>query len=233
MSISIIQNDAPKLKKCVMMCDGGLHPKLDNYELTSFLNGHSTTIFLGKPKSGKTSLLYSFLKSKDVLRNVFEKIFLFQPEASRASLKDDIFKSIPEDQKYEELTVENLMEVKDNLEGNSLLILDDVTVFLKDKSVEKLLKELAFNRRHLHLSIIFLVQSWVSIPPQIRRVFNNIFIFKTNKNEMERIWDETIELPKDLILPVMKIVFSNPHSYLFVNTDSQRYFHMFDELVIE
>ena len=61
MSITIKENDAPKLKKCVMLCDAKLHPKLDNYELTSFLNNHSTTLFIGKPRSGKTSLLYSFL----------------------------------------------------------------------------------------------------------------------------------------------------------------------------
>jgi hypothetical protein len=231
--ISIKKNDAPKLKRCIMQCDGGLHNKLDNYDLTSFLNTHSTTVFLGKPKSGKTSLLYSFLKSKEVLRNVFDKIFIFQPEASGESLKDNIFKTIPDDQRYEELTIENLLDVKSNLEGNSLLILDDVTVFLKDKKVEKLLKEFAFNRRHLHLSIIFLVQSYVSIPPQIRRMINNLFVFKTSKTEFEKIFEEHIEQDKDLILPLMKIAYTEPHDYLFINTDSQRLFHNWDEIEIE
>lgn len=231
--ISIIENESPKLKVCKMMCDGGLHAKLNNYEMTSFLNCHSTTLMIGKPKSGKTSLLYSFLKSKEILRNVFDKVFLFQPSASRESMKDKIFESLPEDQKFEELNLDNLLEVQNSLEGNSLIIFDDMTAYLKNKEVEKKLKELVFNRRHLHLSIIFLVQSWVSVPSQIRRIFNNIFLFKTSKNEMEKVWDEVVEQPKELILPIMKIVFNEPHSYLFINTDSQRLFRKFDEIVID
>ena len=74
--ISIKENDKPKLKVCEMICDVKLHAKLDKYELTQFLKNHSTTLMIGKPKSGKTSLLYSFLKSKELLRNVYDKIFL-------------------------------------------------------------------------------------------------------------------------------------------------------------
>ena len=101
--ISIKKNNKPKLKVCEMMCDVKLHAKLEHYELTKFLNNHSTTLMIGKPKSGKTSLLYSFLKSKELLRNVYDKIFLFQPSQSRASMKDKIFDNIPDEQKFEEL----------------------------------------------------------------------------------------------------------------------------------
>lgn len=230
--ISIVNNDAPKLKICAMLCDGGLHNKLNEYELTSFLNCHATTVFIGRPKSGKTSLLYSFLKSKEVLRNVYDKIFLFQPSASRDSMKDKLFDMIPDEQKFEELTLENLLDVQNSLEGNSVMILDDMTAYLKDKQVVKKLKEFVYNRRHLHLSIIFLVQSWISIPKDIRKLFSNIFIFKVSKNEMTTIFDEVIEYPKEVILPLMKIVYDKPHEYLFVNTDSQRLFKKFDELVV-
>ena len=57
MSITIKHNDKPDLKKCEMICDEILHPKLDKYEVTKFLNEHSTNLLIGKPKSGKTSLL--------------------------------------------------------------------------------------------------------------------------------------------------------------------------------
>ena len=73
--LSIKENKKPHLKVCEMICDKGLHPKLDNYDLTSFLNNHSTTLFIGKPSSGKTSLLYSFFKSKEIFKNTFDKIF--------------------------------------------------------------------------------------------------------------------------------------------------------------
>ena len=130
MSISVKENAKPKLKVCEMVCDTKLHPELDKYDLTSFLNNHSTALMIGKPKSGKTSLLYSFLKSKELLRNVFDRIFLFQPEQSRASMRDKLFDLIPDEQKFNELNLENLLNVEGNLsDGNNIIIFDDMTVF--------------------------------------------------------------------------------------------------------
>lgn len=231
--ISLKENDKPKLKVCEMLCDTKLHSKLDKYDLTSFLNNHSTTLMIGKAGQGKTSLLYSFLKSKQLLRNVFDKIFLAQPTQSRASMKDKLFDNIPEEQKYDELNLEVLNDIEANLdEGNNLLICDDMTAYLKDNEISKKLKELVFNRRHKHLSIIFLVQSWISVPKDIRKMFSNIFIFKVSKIEMENIFYEVIELSKDYIMPLMKIVYDKPYQFLFINTDSQRLFKGFDEIII-
>ena len=89
--ISIKKNNKPELPVCEMLCDKPLHPKLNKYDLTTFLNCHQTAIFIGKPQSGKTSLLYSFMKSKKILSKVYDKIYLFQPEKSRASMKDKLF----------------------------------------------------------------------------------------------------------------------------------------------
>jgi hypothetical protein len=232
--LSIKKNEKPQLKVCEMMCDKKLHDKLDKYDLTSFLNNHSTTLFIGRPKSGKTSLLYSFFKSREIFKNTFDKIFLFQPEQSRASMKDKLFDKIPDEQKYNELNLENLNEVENNLsEYNNVILFDDMTAYLKDGEIKKKLKELVFNRRHKHLSIIFLVQTYLSIEKDIRKLFSNIFVFKCSKKEMEMIFDEVVELPKDYILPIMKIVYDKPYQYLFINTDSQRLFKNFDEILIE
>ena len=232
--LSIKENTKPKLKVCEMICDKGLHDKLNNYDLTSFLNNHSTTLFVGKPSSGKTSLLYSFFKSREIFKNTFDKIFLFQPEQSRASMKDKLFDKIPDDQKYNELNLENLDDVEDNLsEYNNVILMDDMASSLKNADIKKKLKQLVFNRRHKHLSIIFLVQTYLSIEKDIRKLFSNLFIFKSSKKEMETIFDELVELPKDYILPIMKVVYDKPYQYLFINTDTQRLFKNFDELLIE
>jgi hypothetical protein len=232
--ITIKENEKPKLKTCEMLCDKKLHPKLDAYDVTKFLNNHSTTLMIGRPGSGKTSLIYSFFKSKDIFKNTFDKIFLFQPSQSRQSMKDKLFDRIPDNQKYEELSLENLNDVEENLsEHNNVIIMDDMGAFLRDKTIKKKLKELVFNRRHKHLSIIFLVQTYMSLEPDIRKLFSNMFIFKCSKREMEALWDEHIELPNDYVLPIMKLVFDEPYQYLFLNTDSQRLFKGFDELVLE
>ena len=76
MSIHIKKNDAPKLPVCKMMCDGGLHEKLNDYELTKHINTHQVTVVVGSPGSGKTSMLYSLFKSKLMLKKYLTK-YLF------------------------------------------------------------------------------------------------------------------------------------------------------------
>jgi len=231
--LKIKRNDRPKLKTCEMLCDGGIDEKLNKYELTKHLNRHATILMLGKSGMGKTSLLYSFFKSKEIFAKTFEKVFIIQPMQSRASMRDPLFDQLPDDQRFEELTVENLEEIDDDLsERNNVLILDDVGAYLKDAEVSKKLKELVYNRRHKHLTIIFLCQSWISVPRDIRKLFSNIFLFKCSKKEMETLWAEVIELNKDYMLPIMRLVYNAPYKFLFINTDTQQFFDGWDEILI-
>ena len=240
-TIHIKENDKPNLKVCKMNCDNQLHDKLEAYELSKFLNSHSTNLLIGKPRSGKTSLLYSLFKSPELLKKVFHKIFIFQPSASRASMKDKIFNKLPEEQLFDELDYSNLSGVIETIKSINIqdptyshcIIFDDMTAYLKNKETLKLLKELIFNRRHLHTSIYFLVQSWFSVPKDIRKLFSNIFVFKVSKQELENIFEEIVEKDKGLIPEITKLVFDEPYSYLFINTESQRLFRKFDELIIE
>jgi hypothetical protein len=150
-------------------------------------------------------------------------------------MKDNIFMKLPDDQKFEELTFENLEYVKNNLDSdeNTCLIFDDMGAYLKNNETKQLLKELIMNRRHLHLSIFFLVQTYLSIERDVRKLFSNVFIFRCSKKEMELIADELIEQKKEHLNEIVKIVFNKPYQYLFINTDSQRIFNGFDELIID
>ncbi len=174
----------------------------------------------------------------DIVRKVFHNIFLFQPFASAASVKNNIFDKIPDEQKFNELTEESLSGVMDIVRNedkkfNNCIIFDDMTAYLKHGEVEKLLKELIFNRRHYRTSVFFLVQSYISVPLQIRKLFSNLFIFKVAKKELEIIREEILEtIPKDCVGELAKVVFDKPHEYLFINADSQRLFKKFDEIII-
>lgn len=234
----IKKNDCPNLKKCVMNCDQGIHPKLDAYELTKHLNQHSMNLFLGPPRSGKTSLLYSFFKSNKLLKNCFHTIYIFQPNQSRASMSDKIFDTLPEDQLFDELSLENLENVMERIRVdadkgfNSAILFDDQSAHLKNKDTMRLFKELVWNRRHLHVSCFFCVQSWFAVPKELRRVWTNIFIFKVNKQQLNDIWEEMVEQPKELIDKIRKLVYDKPHQYLFINVDNQRMYKCFDEIIL-
>jgi len=238
MSIRIIENDKPNMPICEMNCDGGLSSKLDKYELTKFLNKHETQVFCGKAGSGKTSLAYSFFKSP--LRKVFHNIFLFQPSHSRASMNDKLFDKLPDENKYDELNMENLHEVlekckEDAEEGyNSCILFDDVGASLKQNDIQLLLKQIIFNRRHYHLNCYFLVQSWKSMPLMIRKLFSNIFLFKVSKREFEEIMDEVGDgIKKEYLPAIMKQVYNEPHKWLFMNTTSGSIFDGFNEIVFD
>jgi Poxvirus A32 protein len=237
MNISIVKNVQPKLEIPVMRCDTRLSPKLDMYELTKMLNKHSTNLVIGKPGQGKSSLIYGLFKSKKLLYQCYNHIYVFQPQQSMDSVKDPIFSALPENQIFNELSYENLENVLDMIKNSdddesSCIIFDDMGAYLKQKETLALLKEMMMNKRHLHLSIFFLVQTYYSCPKELRKLFNNLFIYKVNQSEMLSIVEETVELDKKYIAKLLKIVYDKPHTFLFLNVESQRMFRNFDEILI-
>ena len=209
-------NKKPKLKVTKMICDDPLHEKLNEYDLSKFLNCHSTNLLIGKPGSGKTSTMTSWFQSKLLLKKVYHTIYLFQPSHSTASLKENIFEDLPN--KYDELTYETLNDCLEKIKNDdskycSAIIIDDMTASLKDGDVKKLLKQLIYNRRHLRTSLFFLCQTYLSIERDIRKLFSNIFIFKVSIQELNLIFEEHIELPKDDITTIRKFVFDEPYNF--------------------
>ena len=105
--------------------------------------------------------------------------------------------------------------------------------YLKNNDIKKLLKEIVMNRRHKHVSIYFLCQTYFSIERDIRKLFSNLFIFKVSKQELNTIYDELIEHKKEYIDEIIKIIYDTKYNFMFINTDSQRIFKNWDELIIE
>jgi len=238
MSITIKTNKIPNLKKPSFNVDGKLDLKLDNYEITSLMNKSNFTVFLGKPGSGKSSLLISFLKTKDLYKKVFHSIILFMPPNSRQSIKDSFFdKYLPENQIYDELNLENLQaayqisEANAQEDCNTLIIFDDCQRQFKIPENEKFLLHMASNRRHARLSIWFASQNYTQIPKQIRMSITDLYVFKVSKAEIENLLTEQIELPKSKFENVLKHVFQEPHDFLYINSNTQRMFSNWDELI--
>ena len=237
MSLSIKHYTAPALKPCVMACDKPLDKKLDMYELSRIaFNKHATSMIIGRPGSGKSSFIQSIF-CKKLLKGVYHKIFLFQPPTSRGSAVNDVFASLPSEQIYDDLSLENLENCIDEMgvepDDNYLIIMDDMGSQLKNKSTLTLLKKLMMNKRHIHVSMMFLCQTYYSQNKEIRRLFNNYFVFKTTKNELANIADEVLEMDKDIVPSLAKLVYDKPYNYLYINVDSRRLFKNFDEIIVQ
>ena len=196
----------------------------------------------GSAGRGKTSHLLSLMTAKapnKVYRKVFHNVFWIMPPNSRASIKGDIFDKHDPAKVFDELTAQTLQHIKDTcmteaMEGyNSCLILDDVTASLKEKSVDKLLRELIYNRRHLHLSIFILGQSYSQMPLSIRKTLSHFSCFSpANKKEVASIFEELIFLDKKTAEALIRHVFKKKHDFLFGNTLTGKFCRNFNEIEI-
>ena len=111
------------------------------------------------------------------------------------------------------------------------MLYDDITSQLKNNDIQNLLKKMSYNRRHLKLVQIFLIQSWVAVPLTIRKLFSNLVVFKPAKLEWEKVVEETIEQEKDIALGLLDL-YKKPHDYLFINITTQKIFLNQDEVEI-
>lgn len=237
-NIVIKKNKAPNLKVPKFNVDNQLHEKLNEYELTKLLNKHNFTLFLGKAGSGKTSLEISLLSS--IFKKVYHNIFLFAPSNSRASVSNSFWeKHIPEDQIFDDLSLEALEYTYDYAQDNAsqgfntLIIIDDNQKYLKDIEIQKLLLHMVNNRRHAQLSIHLLCQNYFTIPKQVRMALTNLFVFKVSKPELTNIFEEQIETSKDLFDKILSISFNKKHEFLFIDSTTKRIFLNWDEIVYQ
>jgi DNA replication protein DnaC len=222
-------------------CDGDLAPHLKSYDMLQHLNNFGFTGVIGKPGSGKTSLVISMLCSKKenrVFRKVFDNVILVMPTCSRESMKKNVFKNHLPEKMFDELTLGSITNIYNQLLANSsnkqtsLLILDDVGASLKDSTIATILRKIIFNRRHLKVHIIVMLQSYMSMAKEIRKLFTNIIIFKPSKTKFENLMTEMFEMHKDDALDLLKDVYTDPHDYLFLNVDTQRMYKNFDEIIL-
>ena len=197
-------------------------------------------VVCGKAGSGKTSLVINSLRAKKenrVYRKVFDKIILVMPKNSRASLKDNPLDDLPSDQVFDSMgpdVINKIEEIREDFDEQDkkkkkkrnrrqLLIMDDVTAYLKDNT--QTLVELATNRRHLKLSIILMVQFLRSIPRPVRLQVTHLTFFKpANELETKTVYEEFINMDKDKFQEMTRFIFNEPHDFLMIDKDYNNYY---------
>lgn len=236
--LKLKNNKKPHLNIPSFSVDNKLKDKLDNIEIFKLMNKSHFALFLGKAGSGKSSLVISFLNSKDAFKKCFHNVFLFCPANSRSSIKDDFWENnLEEEQIYDDLTIDNLIDAyskieQDSLQGfKSLIILDDVQKNLKG-DCEKFLLHIINNRRHNRICIWSCCQNYKTIPLQVRLTLTDLFIFKVGKQEIENIYEELTEIDKNKFNIITNNAYKNIGDFLYLNCLSQRLFNNWDEIVL-
>ena len=206
-------------------------------------------VFIGSPRSGKTSTAISLLSTKNnnkqnkkrIYRGVFDNIIVVAPKNSLRSLKKNIFENLDEDKIYNELDYENLddiynkiLQYREDEENNTLLYIDDMASSLKDVELLGFFNKIICNRRHLRLSIMLISQYLNSIPLSNRKLISHIFLFKcNNKREYESIYNELIPTNKKQFEEITKYCFNNKHNFIFIDVDNGVFHKKFNKLVFE
>ena len=72
----------------------------------------------------------------------------------------------------------------------------DIFILQKYAKHNKGFKNIIFNRRHLKVHIVCLLQSFISCPKEIRKLVTNVFMFKPSKVEFENFASELFETKK-------------------------------------
>lgn len=254
MSVSVQKNEVPPLRFPHMVCDVPLHPKLDKIALTKHMNKSFFTLILGLPGTGKTSLLTAFLQTPQYFNRVWHTIFLFMPEGSQKSIKDSVFDTLPENQKFTELTCENLEICRQRADANwkkkpkhkTLIIMDDVQDAFKEKEVAKLFLKYVTRRRHMGLSVFALAQTYKKLARPVRAAASDIFAFDLSPDDFEDVFTEHVQYKKEYWQMVLDLYVTKvqeergkkmrgepyEHVFMYLNTADKVTFINFDEVTI-
>lgn len=215
-----------------------------------FTNYGFSLLACGKPGSGKTTIIMSQLtNTHGIFYRKFNKVYIFSPSVAtigkKIELEEDRF--IPEFDvgKLEEIiqaqSEENSEEKEVDLLGKSprvrrepdevLLIFDDlISDISKDKS--KAFQRAILNRRHLHLSVICVSQTYNMVPAKLRKNFSDVLILNTNNQaELNCIRKELTSYSTKEFNDLIDYAFKAKHDFLLFRIGET--FRNFNKLEIQ
>ena len=208
---------------------------------------------IGKSGSGKTNLLRNLtekLGKNSIYAKKFSNVFYISPSIKSMNNKP----KLPSDRFYSSLNnlpeIVNRMANEENMDGRTLLIMDDITNELKTTGIMgEQLKTIYQNNRHLGrplidedtgeqlesgaMSSMILSQRTNNLPRFIRSQLTHIILFdcRSTKSEMMTIFDEFFHCDKDVFNEILRRTFDNPkekYNFLFINLGNSKVYKNFD-----
>ena len=190
-------------------------------------------LICGASGSGKTTLLYSIMSKKkqkgirQSYKGVFDRVYIISPTIGKDSIKNDPFKTLPDDQIHRSLTKDVLDELDEQLDANreeglnSIVILDDVGSQLrKSAAIDKKLTSMIQNRRHQYCSYITLLQRFRDAGTGIRNNLSHFISFRPkNAPEKNAIANELFPYDNKKNNQILDHIFETNNNYAFIFVD--------------
>ena len=87
--------------------------------------------------------------------------------------------------------------------------------------------------RHLRTTIFLLQQNFQALVKPLRELVSNVITFNIGKSQLEKIFDEAIQMDKDKYQQLIDVCFKEPHDWILINLHKSRtIYKMFDKVII-
>ena len=221
----------PRIKPVQMVCDTPLAKSIP----APLPNTCFRMMIVGAPGSGKSSLATSLLLKGGAYYKVFDRIWVIQPSNSRASYAKDPWAK--HRRVFDELTVDVLEQILQEAkqvaedDKHSLLFIDDQAFQLKNKHIERLLREIYFNARHLHLSSAVVSQTLRQIPINLRKTASHLLTFvPANRVESRIIAEELLFLDTTTAATLFEQAFKKRFDHMLIDTMRRKVYVNWDQI---
>jgi hypothetical protein len=211
------------------------------YDAIPKLSNNFFWIICAPAGGGKTTMLLNLMRishKKGGLGKYYKKIFIISPTHQLDDKLQELTEELGDEQCFDELNDATVDTIKQSIKSDEdfkkehyLIIMDDCLGMMPSSSSKSKAHNLLISRRHLHCSIILLVQSYIRIPNLWRRNANLISFFGTpNKKEVECLLDDINDDPEKMT-QLIKDATEENHSFLTIRfmNGSPIYYKKFDK----
>ncbi len=147
-------------------------------------------------------------------------------------MTDDILNKILKTKLYiiDEYDEEKIEEIVRNVDGKTLLVLDDV---IADINKSRLTKKLFWNYRHIPLSVMVMSQKYTALNNALRNNINSLVMFKVvNNQELYFLYKDRIPIDEKKYYSMMDFVFDKKYNKLRINFEDNKYYKNDDEIEV-
>ena len=197
-------------------------------------------IISGGAGSGKTTMLLNLMRinhKNGGLGKYYKKIYIISPTHKLDDKLSELVDELGDEQCFNELNDDTVEKIEQDIRDDPdfkkehyLIIMDDCLGMMPKAIGKSKAHTLLISRRHLHATIICLVQSYIRIPNLWRRNANLISFFGThNKGEIQSLIDD-VNGDEDEMRKLIHDATSDKHGFLTIKMGGGHpvYYRKFD-----
>ena len=185
---------------------------------------------IGGSGSGKTNALHNLINEQDDI----DKIYLYAKDLSKPKYeylikkREDVgIKHLNNPNTFIDCSntmddvYENIHDYNPNRRRKILIVFDDMIAdIMTNKKFQAIIKELFIRCRKLNISLVFITQSYFSVPKDVRLNSTHYLVMKiNNKRELQNIaTNSSADIDYNNLVKIYRECTKEPYSFLTIDT---------------